>query len=674
MTIRNIKAMIAVFLLVLLVCFGAVMGGQGNLSAFAATDVQTAYENTNILDNLEGSTIGGKEFDIADYPHNDNGKPQIISLVEFCYSYYADRQEDYGLYVYVYNPQDIAFDMATDRNKIQLTYGDKASYSKYTLEFLNYSEKAGYEGRFYKFKVRLSDAERLDILNTVDDNGRVYKISGIELSYKGTVTEYVCAQTYTYTGYAEGYGSELATGDTLACKVDGFDKYLTLDVHSTYYRPKGTNGEAYERDTLHSVYFSVPNETIAEYGEMTAVHATWLNARTNPIFVTGNKDVYNAVLPYIGQTVDGGDFTYAKDDNSPIPYALIASKYIESAGWNNASYSLSYMSYNANRKYTKSDTDLTDLYYCFLADNEDADAYTLPAETLIGNKADGVRGYFETYTEEHGGELINNRFSKGLFESVADSFTDITISKDDTFELTDEIISQSLWQKFVGGGYNVSGVNTYTVSAIKKVESSDFKSTAAATCEELYIDASDYDEFKEYYDEAKAKGETVYLFRYYQSDYTCYEVAEYKRGEGDWTLLGTNFGYDFVDSNAYFMQMWVQLDFDIIDLTFTKDNVDTIIPVIMSPMDIAADGAPPVITTKNHLTWWQILLAVLALILVIWLLFKFAPVLVLAVGKVIALPFKAIGAASKSLKERRKEKKEQKQEQKKRGDDNETKI
>ena len=244
MTIRNIRATFIAFLLALLVCFGAVMGGQGTLSAFAATDVQTAYENTNVLDNLEGSTIGGKEFNIADYPHNDSGKPQIISLVEFCYSYYADRQADYGLYIYLYNPQDIAFDMATDRNKIQLTYGDKQSYSKYTLEFLNYSEQAGYEGRFYKFKVRLTDAERLDILNTVDDNGRVYKISGIELSYKGTVTEYVCAQTYTYTGYAEGYGSELATGDTLACKVDGFNKYLTLDVHSTYYRPKGTNGEA----------------------------------------------------------------------------------------------------------------------------------------------------------------------------------------------------------------------------------------------------------------------------------------------------------------------------------------------------------------------------------------------------------------------------------------------
>ena len=660
MTIRSIKVKIAALLLAVLVCFGVVMGGQGNLSAFAATDVQTAYENTNVLDNLDGAIIGGKAFDIADYPHNDEGRPQVISLVEFCYSYYADKQGDFGLYVYVYNPQDIAFDMATDRNKVQLTYGNKQSYSKYTLDFLNYSEKAGYEGRFYKFKVRLSDSERKDILDMVNDDGRVYKISGIELSYKGTVTEYPCGQTYTYSGYAEGYGSELATGDTLSCTVDGFDKYLTLDVHSTYYRPEGTNGEAYERDTLHSVYFSVPNEIIAEYGEMTAVHATWLNARTSPIFVTGNKDVYNAVLPYIGQTVDGGDFTYAKDDNSPVPYALIASKYIESAGWNNASYSLSYMSYNANRTYTKSDTDLNALYYCFLAENGDADSYTLPAETLVGNKAKGVEGYFESYTEEHGGELINDRFSKGLFESVASSFTDITISKDDTFKLTDEVISQSLWQKFVGGGYNVSGTNTYTVSAIRKVESGDFKSTAAATCEALYIDESDYDEFKDYFDKATASNETVYLFRYYQSDYTCYEVAEYLRGEGTWTLLGTQFGYEFVDSNAYLMQMWVQLDFDIIDLTFTKNGVDTIIPVVMSPMDIAADGDAPVITTKNDLKWWQILLAVLALILIIWLLFKFAPVIVYAVGKVIAMPFKAIDALFKNKPKERKENKESK--------------
>ena len=65
-------------------------------------------------------------------------------------------------------------------------------------------------------------------------------------------------------------------------------------------------------------------------------------------------------------------------------------------------------------------------------------------------------------------------------------------------------------------------------------------------------------------------------------------------------------------------------------------------------------------TSDKELAWWQILLAVLALILVVILLFKFAPVLVFAVGKVIALPFKAVGAAGKKAKERRKEKKQAK--------------
>ena len=646
-------------------CVVTVLCGQGNLSASAdSTDsVQATYESTNVLNNLKGATIGGKEFDLADYPHNSNGKPQIISFVEFCYSYYAEKQADYGLYVYVYNPQDIAFDMSSERNKIQFTYGQKPSYSKYVLEFINYSTEAGYEGRFWKFKVKLTDGQRSDILRELDESGRVYKISGIELSYKNVVTEYPCGQTYTYKGYALGYGSKLAQSDTLSCKVDGFDKYLTLDVHSTYYRPKGTNGEAYARDTLHSVYFSVPNSIINEYGEMTAVHATWLNALTNPVLVTGNQTVYDAILPYVGKDVDGGKFHYAKDDNSPVRYALLAGDYNESASWNHASHGVAHISYNANSYFTNSKKSVTNLQYLFLASNGDADNYTLPAETLIGNKADGIKGWFETFTQKHGGTLVNNRFSKSLFESVADGFTDITISADDKFTLTDEVLSQSLWQKFVGGGYNVTGTNTYTVSAIKKVEKSDFKTDKAETCNSLYIDESDYTEFKSYYDKATKKQETVYLFRYYQSDYTSYEAIEYERGKGDWTLLGTEFDYNYIDTNAYFMQMWVQLDFDIIDLTFTKDGVDTVIPVIMSPMDIAADAAPPVITTKNNLQWWQILLGIIALIFIIWLLIKFLPLIIYALGKVILLPFKAIGSVFKAGKKRCEERKRKKQEQ-----------
>ena len=89
--------------------------------------------------------------------------------------------------------------------------------------------------------------------------------------------------------------------------------------------------------------------------------------------------------------------------------------------------------------------------------------------------------------------------------------------------------------------------------------------------------------------------------------------------------------------------------------------METVLPVVSSPIDNIPDGTPPVHTTSDkRLSWWQILFAVLALILVVILLFKFAPVIVLAVGKVVALPFKAIGAASKKAKERRREKKQTK--------------
>ena len=650
MTIRSIKVKIAALLLAVLVCFGVVMGGQGFLSAFAATDVQTAYENTNVLDNLDGATIGGKTFDIADYPHNDEGRPQVISLVEFCYSYYADKQGDFGLYVYVYNPQDIAFDMATDRNKIQLTYGNKQSYSKYTLDFLNYSEKAGYEGRFYKFKVRLSDSERQDILDMVNDDGRVYKISGIELSYKGTVTEYPCGQTYTYSGYAEGYGSELAVGDTLSCTVDGFDKYLTLDVHSTYYRPEGSNGSENKQDTLHSVYFAVPNEIIREYGVMIAVHATWLNAYTSPIFVTGNEELYNGFMELVGKESPETDYAFHTNESGRYWGGFYFVDYSHGYNYSNAVENV-----------------LTKLNYAFYAENGDADSYVLPAEKLLGEEKSGKKGWLETYTENFGGELVNDKYSAALFEKVDAAFTDKTITSDDTFSLTSVTTSQNLWQKI--WGTSTSYTNTYTMSAIQDVTLDDMDNALneKAFCDEFFVAEGDFDELYSYVKKAAAKDETVYLFRYYQSEYFAVELSEgmyetgfYTQIVGDMSMPAYGRHYEHEDTNAYLCQMWVQLDFDIIDLTFTKNGVDTIIPVVMSPMDIAADGTPPLVTTKDGLSWWQILLAVLALILIIWLLFKFAPVIVYAVGKVIALPFKAIGALFKSKPKKSKENKESK--------------
>ncbi len=667
-------------LFALALCIVTVMCGWGNLSAYAATDesVQATYENTNVLNNLKGATIGGKEFDLKDYPHNSNGKPQVISFVEFCYSYYAEKQADYGLYIYVYNPQDIAFDMSSERNQIQFTYGDKPSYSKYVLEFLNYSTEAGYEGRFWKFKVKFSEAQRTAIIKELDANSRVYKISGIELSYKNTVTEYACGQTYTYKGYALGYGSELAASDTLSCKVDGFDRYLSLDVQSTYWRPQGTHSDGYTKDTIHSVYFSVPNKAISEYGEMTAVHATWLNAYTAPILITGNKDIYNVLNKYIGKYVYGGTTggtCELKNPNNNIGYTIIATKAAEGLRDDvDMAPMAGYYAYNAYTNWTGMDNDNTAsfdrfmyyLRYLFYADNGNADTYTLPAEKLIGDKKNGDKGWFETYTAAYGGTLINNRYSRDLFETVDSKFTDVTISSNDTYKLTDNTVSDTVWDRLFGN--TLKAENSYEFSAIQKVTVNDISrlTDKSLFCDTYYVAESDYGDFTNYVRNAAAKEETVYLFRYYQSEYVSNEATEYKR-VSKWALVGGNYNaYEYVDTNAFYCQMWVQLDFDIIDLTFTKDNVVTIIPVVMSPIDIAADGEHPASTQgEKGLQWWQMLLGLIALLIIFWLLLKFCPVVFVILGNVLLFPFKCIGALFKAIsngvkkrKERRKEKQE----------------
>lgn len=632
----------------------------------AIGDVQ--MDSSNVMDDLQNSTIDGVKFNISNYVFDKDQSAQVFMFAEYCYSFYTNLRGNYGLYVYVYNPQRLKFKTNSTLNTISIRAGtdDSIGHTKYMLLYLNQCEIPNYEGMFLKFKVMFSGGQKEQIFDCLSSSKRVYDVSEIELVTDGeTESQYYYVGTeYTFEGYAKGYGSDMNAESTLICK-DEQSEALTLDVRSTYYRPDGTSGEAYTRDTLHSVYFAVPQRILDAYPTVSKVHATWLNAQTAPIFVTGNEAVRDAILPYIGQTVDGGQFMYAKDDNSPVPYALIASKYIESASWNNAAYGVSYMSYNANRSYTHSDTELQQLQYCFLATDENgntgtdvADTYIVRAEDLLGNKLTGEKGWFAEYTEKYGGELVMERYSKALFASIADTVTDIWIEADDTFTLTDEVISQDLWQKFVGGGYNVTATNIYEVSAIKQVTEEDLQGTPDEICDRLYIDESDYTEFLQFYNEAVTVDTTnpddekmaVVLFRYYQSEYPHYEVAEYKRGEGDWTLTGTQFGYDFIDTNAYFMQMWVQLGFDIIDIEFTNGEKTLTLGVAMSPMDISANGGQTLFPNSDKDDdWWKWVLMLLVLIVLLVILMPILPYIIKAVVWVVMFPFKLIAALFRAI-------------------------
>ena len=112
--------------------------GVFSTTAYAAGN-GSSFDNTKVLDDLLPATVGGKPFDIRDYPFDENGEVQVISFIEYCYSYKANQRDNYGLYVYIYNPQGLNLSTDSKRNKIQMAVsydaeGNPGDYEKFSLE------------------------------------------------------------------------------------------------------------------------------------------------------------------------------------------------------------------------------------------------------------------------------------------------------------------------------------------------------------------------------------------------------------------------------------------------------------------------------------------------------------------------------------------------------------
>lgn len=605
-TLRKALLHSVTVLVLCMLCLAMALGGLLTSPVVYADTVigDVQMDCSDVMEDLESSTIDGKPFDISDYAFDESEQTQVVMFAEYCYSFYANRQDNYGLYVYVWNPQGLRFALDSTRNKISLRTGkdESVGYTKYTLLYLDQCDQTNYEGLFLKFKVLLSGEEKEKILESLKSDERVYSVGEIELLTEGAAnaTASAVSTVYTFSGFAKGYGSDVDAASTLTCTQEQ-NEVLTLDVKSTYYRPEGSNGSENKQDTLHSVYFSVPNDILEEYGEMTAVHATWLNAYTTPIFVTGNEELYEGFYELVAKESPETDYAFHTNESG---------RYI--GGFYFADYSHGY-------NYTASvDSVLTQLNYVFFAGSGtgSADDYTLSAEEILA--------WLSAYTEEYGGELVNDKYSSALFEQVDDEFTDLTIRRDDTFSLTSVTTSQTLWQKI--WGTSTSYTNTYTMSAIQEVSLSamDNASSVSAFCDAYYVAESDYDDLYDYVEAAESNDETVFLFRYYQSEYFSAELSE-GMWETGWyfeTVGGIStpvYGRHYVreDTNAYLAQMWVQLDFDVIDVTFTNGGADVVIPVVSSPIDAVADATPPLITTEDSLPWWAYAAAGLAAVVVL---------------------------------------------------------
>lgn len=619
---------------------------------------ETNFESSNVLDDLFSSTVNGQVFDIKNFSFNEKGNLQILNFIEYCYSYKESKQDNFGLYVYVFNPQGLNIDKTSKQNKIQLaTYSDEFGehYDKFQLEFINEPNKSNFKGLFYKFKI--VDKEGTDgktLIDRVNSNERVYKVSGIELLTKGNpnATEYGVGGTYKFTGYAKGYGPDDNAESTLNCAVENLET-LSLDVHHTNYRTGVSSLGANHYNEVNTVYFSVPNRIFEEYGNLQKIRAEWWEYKTRPALITKDIEIYNELIKHVGKNVGTYDSSIkASVYGNPSTYMSPSGAFTRITYdwcWNKdigTSVGLE----------VKSDKVIPMIPYVFYAPQaSDVDGvFKFLYSSPVAGSVEGtqVADYIYKYSNDLGRGYIDcngRNISKDLFENFVDSdrtmgYNDKTIDLEDTFDLNSYDSNHTWWHKFWDYGFSWSETSGdyENVAPIYELKASDLTKTNEEISSEILINEDDVSELKAFYTQATANNEKVILFRFANTDYYCENAAVVANGETS-------------KDTSYIAQQTVFLDFDIIELTFNKEGVYYVIPVVSSPTDIVNGLTPP----PAEFEWWKLLVALLILVLIIAILAPIMPLIVklfVTIIKfviiVIIFPFKLIWKAIKKKRDK----------------------
>lgn len=638
-----------------------------------AQEVNTSFVKTNVLDDLRSSS----EFNILEYPFDDTGlikRPSIVNFVEYSYSYKESKQGNYGLFVYFYNPQGLTIDTDNKNNKIQLATkydadGNATDYEKFDLQFCSMSTEPDYYGLFYKFKI--IDHESADgktILQRVNSNERRYDVSGIELVTEGneTATDYSVGGTYKFTGYVKGCGPDENAESTLVCDVTELET-VSLDVRDTSYRMDSVShlGEGHQND-LHSVYFSVPNSLLERYGALQKIKAEWYEYRTGPVIVTEDKGMYDYLKNYTGTM-----FTPSGWNN--LQYKMF-SDYTATGGITSQNaFALWWLALNeselSNDDYDGMGFPIEFFPYLFYTGGESAADYTLTGEELKNYIYDYSNSAVLGYLPTKSGQISADLFAPTDEPITALNAWDIEFGRKygyncfefdagDTFDMLTYDDTHSGWDKFWDFFLfppKTDG-SVHNIEPIYKVKENDVLGSNAVIAGNLLMNVNDVDDFKAYYSNAIQNGETVFVFRFAQTDYLSAPIAYTKDGK------------TYTDK-AYVASENVFMDFDIIHLTFNRDGVYKVIPAVSNPVDIVGDISAPLDMDEPDM--WLIILGVLMVIILLVIFAPLLPYLLQGIWWLICLPFKGLAALVRLIKDsidgwqrERKLKKQEKQKQK----------
>lgn len=625
----SIRFLVAVLVFVTLALLSWEIISTG-LIAYAG-DNDLKFDNTSIFDDLYGSKDdNGNEFDLSNYPIDKDGELQFFSFVEYGYSYYANYEKNYALYLYLYNPQQLNFQTYLDSNVVRMgvsyaTKDDNIVVSEYEdFNIVCVSRTTGdYSNLFYKFKVLDPNKKILSMAQAYEkENGcRRYDIAGVYLKTdKSDVTlDKNIGRTYKCSGYMATYGNDVSNPSTFVCNVEKLET-LDLKVYQTSYLTGVSSAGAYHHNNVSSVYFAIPQRVLDKYGSLWEIYAQWYECKTAPIFVTSNSNLYNGMKDLTHYSLSENKNKPRFDDSVPY-YFYYGMDSNEGLGQvhSRTTYDWAYNLYSYEEDYPSSSTHVTvsnstlNLPYVFYSPSYTVNGAfnVINKQTVAGDVTSSqIRDYIQNYKSSNYVDWHTSRnLASELFVNTVDSaradkgikvgLNKVRTNLGDTFDLKSWNSEYgSWWDKLTQYGWSypkneVLDEQHTNVKPFEEVINTTLNSVTLSS--DLLINENDVDSFKTFCNSSYANDEVPYLFRFAVSDY-------YSRplGYGD----SQNKVYKTEkESDTYLAQETVFFDFNIITMTFKGKEDYYTLAVMHTPVDVIAGVEPPPVelTPGEHL-------------------------------------------------------------------------
>lgn len=607
----------------------------GNFSAVLPVyaEDERSFDYTYVEDDLKEDD-GSEPW--KELPFVENAAPSLYLFAEYCYSENAlIRAEKYGLYVYIYNPGAFTFNVRTGANAIQLatTYDDQGEpidYEKFDLKYCDHTS-GEYDKLIYKFRVLGISGILANVVPMDEANGkRRYDIVGVELQTdtEKLPVDYGVSWTYYCSGYAKGCGS---TNDESTLTVERKElETVSLELKHANYRHSFIGNIA---DDLNTVYFSVPEKYFTKYGNLQKIKAEWYEYKTSYQFVTSDSDCHVRLSDFIGVNI--GDHTdlatlpdrvfWEEEVDYQEPGAMVGIQYSYSKGYNGEVEALNNSGADHKFHFDEDYKAIPRMDWLFLQSGVTTrDGYKVPRSRVI----EYMDKIYPSIVKDTSQNLILGRYGQNLFvDSIDEDRIQYLVNPADKRGYVVQEIDagqmqnliqqkdQSWWDEFW------HGVKTENLEFSPIVDLAEDKAKILAMDASLFastylIGSQDKDQV---FADVKAMleaGEHAILFRFAVTDYYAstarFDTAGDRYGLGDLLIAMS-------DPDGYVAQQTVFLNFDIITLTFRKDDVEKVIGVVASPIDIINGlDPPPDLDVNKGCNLWAVIAYVIVIILVVW--------------------------------------------------------